>query len=1151
MRRGSAAARISAGDNELGDTDVRCTGGQHAGRELAVRIEVLGPLRVLDDAGGLVRVGGPRVRALLIALALDPGAVVPVPSLLRQLGDAGSSEAARGALQARLSRLRAALRGAGLPGDLVESHPAGYRLAITPADVDAAAFEALAAAGARALAAGDVAEAGTLLREALALWRGPALADVAEADFAVAPAARLERLRQAAQLDRIEADIATASASDAAGLATQLEALVAVDPLDERPRALQMRALYAAGRQAEALAVYEQARALLSDQLGVDPSPQLASVHLAVLRQTLHDGQPPASDTDTRSQRLPEPAAVAAPRNRMHAPLTSFVGRERDIEAVVRLLTAGRLVTLTGPGGAGKTRLATEAAMALTEERFGLVRIIELAPLGEAGEIPHALLAAFGIREAGLLGGGGYAGSGGRQPRAADPLGRLVTALADLRGVLVLDNCEHLVDDVATLADRILAGCPDARILATSREPLAIAGELLWPVPPLSVPPPVPPRAVGAPAAAADAEARTLSGYAAARLLADRASAARPGFEISEANAADVTRICRALDGMPLAIELAAARLRSLSLAELSARLSERLEGRFGLLTGGSRTATARHQTLRAVVDWSWELLSAAEQAVACQIAVFPGGATLAAAEEVCAGAASQPVLDSIRGLVDKSFLAIEDGGAEPRYRMLETIRAYCLDRLAADGQLEAARVRASGYYLGLAERAEPLLRTSAQRRWFNLLADEGDNIHAAVRFAVERGDQDTALAFCRALGWYWLLGGHQSDSGRLARAVLAMPYSAAAPRGRMTADMAAESRAICALIAASRDLDADLFGAARGQLTDALAAAQRAVTERLPHPIVSVGQAIVAMIDRDNERALNLIASHIDNEDPWVSAAASLMHSFFELSLGHVDVAAAGCERATAGFRAIGEVWGTAMGLLQQGEIAKLRGDDAAAIAALDEAAELGGELSAWEDLAQIYGSLAGMKIRTGDYEGASADLGRAERTARYHPEAEFYLRLIRAELEWQRGNPAEARRICRQMLTDISGKTATTWTPMRALVQARLGVLAGLDGDPAQGRELLRTAVAVVLETNDRPIAAMGLEGLAGIAAADGDAERAAELLGAADSVRGTVDYSSLDAPAARSAAREKLGQAGFDACYQRGHALSFEDAIALAAR
>jgi predicted ATPase/DNA-binding SARP family transcriptional activator len=1113
-----------------------------------VRIEVLGPLRVLDDAGRLVRVGGPRVRELLIALALEPGAVVPVASLLRKLDDGGSAEAARGALQARLSRLRAALRDAGLPGELVESHPAGYRLAITAADVDAAEFEVLAAAGARALAAGDAAEAAAQLREALALWRGPALTDVAEADFAAAPAARLERLRRAAELDRIEADVVTASASDATGLATQLETLVAADPLDERPRALQMRALYAAGRQAEALAVYEQARSLLSDQLGIDPSPQLASVHMAVLRQTLRDGQPPA-DTDKRSQH--QRSAVLAPRGRMHAPLTSFVGRERDIEEVVRLLTAGRLVTLTGPGGAGKTRLATEVAAALPEDRFGVVRIVELAPLSEAGEVPHAVLAALGIREAGLLAGGGYAaGPGARQPRAADPVGRLVSALADLRGMLVLDNCEHLVDDVAALADRVLGGCPDVRILATSREPLAITGELLWPVPPLPVPPPVSSAAAGAPSAtAAKAEAGSLSSFAAVRLLADRAVAARPGFEISDANAADVTRICRALDGMPLAIELAAARLRSLSLAELSARLSERLEGRFGLLTGGSRTATARHQTLRAVVDWSWELLRSAEQAVACRIAVFPGGATLAAVEEVCAGAADQPVLDSIRGLIDKSFLAIEDAGAEPRYRMLETIRAYCLDRLAADGQLDTARARTCGYLLGLAERAEPLLRTSAQRHWFNLLAEESDNIHAAVRFAVERGDQDTALAFCRALGWYWLLGGHQGDSGRLARAVLAMQGSGAALPARRSAGTAAESRAICALIAASRDVDADMFGAAKGQLTEALAAAQREAAGRLPHPIVSVGQSIVAMIDRDNERALSLIASHIGDEDPWVSAAASLMLSFFELSLGRVDVATAVCERAMAEFRAIGEVWGTAMGLLQQGEIAKLRGDNAAAIAALDQAAELGGGLSAWEDLAQIYGNLAAMKTRTGDYEGASADLRRAERTAQYHPESGFYLRLIRAELEWQRGDPAEARRICRQMLADISGKTATTWTPMRALVQTRLGVLAGLDGDPAQGRELLCTAVATVLETSDRPIAAMALEGLAGIAAADGDPERAAELLGAADSVRGTVDHSSLDAPAARSAAREKLGQAGFDACYQRGHALGFEDAIALA--
>jgi predicted ATPase/DNA-binding SARP family transcriptional activator len=1125
-----------------------------------VRIEVLGPLRVRDDAGQPVPVGGPRVRALLIALALEPGAVLPVGSLLRQLGGGGPAEAARGALQAQVSRLRAAFRRAGLPGELVESHPAGYRLAVTPADVDAPAFEALAGAGARALAAGDPAQAGAMLREALGLWRGPALADVAEADFAAGPAARLEQLRQAAVLDRIEADIATASASDAAALASELQPLAAADPLAERPRALQMRALYAAGRQAEALAVYQDTRALLAEQLGVDPSPQLTDVHLAVLRQTLRGGGPAAPGTDRSPQRLPTQAPATPARSRLRAPLTSFVGREREIGEVIKLLAEGRLVTLTGPGGAGKTRLATEVAAALPGEQRDQVRVIELAPLSEAGEVTHAALAAFGLREGGLLGGTGYA-AGARH--AADPLARLAAALGERRELLVLDNCEHLIDDAAALADRVLADCPQVRILATSREPLGITGEVLWPVPPLPVPPP--PASLQA---AAGSQQGAVSGYAAVRLLADRAVAARPGFEISAGNAADVARICRALDGMPLAIELAAARLRSLSVAELSARLSERIGDRFGLLTGGSRTATTRHQTLRAVVDWSWELLSDAEQAVACQIAVFPGGATLAAAEQVCAATADEPVLDSIRGLIDKSFLMIEDRGAgdgaaaqravggrapdaAPRYRMLETIRAYCLDRLAADGQLDASRMRMCRYFLGLAERAEPLLRTSAQRDWFNLLAAESDNIHSAVRLAVEQADQDTALAFCRALGWYWLLGGQQSDSGRLARDVLAMHESGAAAPARLSAGMAAEARAICALIAASRDLDADLFGAARGQLADALAAAQREVTGRLPHPIVSAGQAILAVNDRDHERALKLMASHIGDEDPWVSAAASLMHSFFAVSIGRVDVAAADCEQAMAGFRAVGEVWGTAMTLLQQGQIARLRGDSAAAIAALAEGVQLGGELTGWEDLAQIYGSLASMKIRTGDHEGASVDLERAERTARCHPEAEFYLRLLRAELEWQRGNPAEASWICRQMLAEISGKTATTWAPMRALVQVRLGVLAGLDAEPARGRELLRTALAAAVQTNDRPIAAMALEGLAGIAAADGDPGHAAELLGAADSVRGTIDHSSLDAPAARGAARERLGQAGFDAAYQRGRALSYEDAIALADR
>jgi predicted ATPase/DNA-binding SARP family transcriptional activator len=1115
-----------------------------------VRIEVLGPLRVHDDKGRPVRVGGPRVRALLIALALEPGRVVPVASLQRWLWDDDPPDGGRAALQALVSRLRAAFRDAGLPDALVESHAAGYRLGVAPEAVDATAFDALAGRGSRALADGDPVTAGGGLRQALGLWHGAALADMAGSESAAGTAARLEELRRAAILDRIEADLASASPSDAAALVAELQAVTAADPLAERPRALEMRALYLAGRQAQALAVYEQARDLLADRLGVDPSPQLADVHLGVLRQTLRDGQHAAGQEAALAGPGPE-----APAWLPHVPLTSFVGREHDVSRVHKLLAEGRLVTLTGPGGSGKTRLATVVGASAP----GAVSVIELAPLNEAEEVPRAVFAALGLREGGMLGGGrgrGIAGSRGEPgqagpvPHVSDPVGRLVTVLGSRQALLVLDNCEHVIEAAAQLADRVLAGCPGVRILATSREALGITGETVWPVLPLPVP---------APGADGTAE---IAGSAAVRLLRDRAAAVRPGFEVTAENAVDVARICRVLDGMPLAIELAAARLSSLSPAQLAERLSDR----FGLLTGGSRTAAARHKTLRGVVDWSWELLEPAERTLARRLSVFPGGATLSAAEQACAdGPALSParppdgelpvsaIIDTVRRLVDKSFLLVEepgDAGAEPRYRMLETVREYCIEQLEEAGEAIGARRQMCEYLLRLAGRADPMLRTAGQRRWFNALAAENENTHAALRWAIDCGDAGTAYAYARALGWYWVLNGQRGDSGALARGVLDMAHGgrAAAVCGRSSSDAPAEARAICAVVAATNDWAwaEDVRGSELGR---ALAEARREAGERPPHLIVTVGAALVAILTQDQEGALGLVAAHFTAADPWVRAGARLMHSFYAFNVGRMAEALDGCELALTGFREIGEVWGTAMTLMQRAEMARLRGDYAAAIGSLEEAVALGGGLSAWEDIAQLYGNLASMRTRAGDYARASADLDRAEESARAHGETDAYLRLLRAELAWQRGSLAEAWRLCEQLSAEMARQQAVSWHPLRALAQARLGTLALERGDTQQAAELLEAALATAVQVSDRPIIASVVEGLAGVAVRTGNAPRAAVLLGAADSIRGAVDHGSLDAPAARRVALEQLGSAALEESYRDGRSLSYDEAVALA--
>jgi len=536
-----------------------------------VRIGILGPLTVRDEQGAVIEIGGARLRTLLIRLALDAGRTVSADALVDAVWPQAPPAGAGNALQALVSRLRRALpepaRLAGVPG--------GYRLDPTGRDVDE--FERLATAGRRTP---DPARAAELLRAAL--WRGPALAEVADAEFARASALRLEELRLAATEDRIEAELRCGAA---AGAAAELTALTSRYPLRERPYGLLMRALSDLGRTGEAVRVYERLRRTLADELGADPSPELAGLHLALLRGD-------------------------RPRGNLRTGLTSFVGRDAELTRVTDLLTRARLVTLVGPGGAGKTRLAVEVGHTVRAAVPDGVWLVELAPVRDPAEVPSAVLEALRPARISLEG-----------FTARDPLDRLVAALDDRDQLLLLDNCEHLIAAAAHLAEQVLGACPGVRILATSREPLALTGEVLCPVGPLPLPP-------------AGASAAEASRFGAVRLFADRAAQVRPGFTVIDANIGEVGEICRRLDGLPLAIELAAARLRTLPLGQIAARLGDR----FRLLSGGSRTALPRHQTLHAVVDWSWELLDEAEQRLARRLSVFPDGATPEGAEIVCGG---------------------------------------------------------------------------------------------------------------------------------------------------------------------------------------------------------------------------------------------------------------------------------------------------------------------------------------------------------------------------------------------------------------------------------------------------------------------------------------------------------------------------------
>ncbi|MFE6942790.1 AfsR/SARP family transcriptional regulator [Streptomyces chartreusis] len=840
-----------------------------------VRYRILGTTQVLRPDGRPVPVGGARLRALLTVLALRAGRTVPVGLLVDEVwGDEPPADAT-GALQALVGRLRRALG-----ADAILSAEGGYRLAAAPDDIDLNRFERLVGEGTRALADGDPAKAAGVLDDALALWHGPALADLPDH---TAEAARQETRRLDALRTRHTAALALGHAEQSL---PELTALCDTHPLDEPLQALRLRALRDAGRTAEALAAYEDVRRLLADRLGSDPGPELRALHGELLRPTeegrgaatrpgstagaagagarasrgpyaphppgaagtagaphgesrgdgFHSGPDggataphgemygagspggpgggataphrqvhgedfpggpgggvtaphgdgygagsrggpgggatgphgdgygagfpggpgggvtaphgdgygdaspaapggratasharshadgsPAGPAHSTADPLGTPAA-APPAGNLRARLTSFVGRESDIDAIRGDLTAARLVTLLGPGGAGKTRLSQEAAERVRDGAPDGVWLAELAPVDDPAAVPEAVLTAVGARETVLYGAGAEAMRAGSD-RSDDPVERLAEHCGKRRMLLILDNCEHVVEAAARLVEELLERCPRLTVMATSREPLGVPGELLRPVDPLPEP-------------------------VALRLLADRGSAARPGFQVED-DPEGCAEICRRLDGLPLAIELAAARLRMLT----PRQIADRLDDRFRLLTSGSRTVLPRQQTLRAVVDWSWELLDEDEREVLRRLSVFAGGCDLAAAEAVCGPSA----LEALGSLVDKSLVvAAPSGDGEMRYRLLETVAEYAGERLDEAGQRAEAGRAHQTYYRELARTTDPLLRGPGQLAAVQRLEREYENLRTALRHAVAGREEQEALCMILSLAWYW-----------------------------------------------------------------------------------------------------------------------------------------------------------------------------------------------------------------------------------------------------------------------------------------------------------------------------------------------------------------------------------------------------------
>jgi len=625
---------------------------------------------------------------------------------------------------------------------------------VTAEELDLGRFKGLIAEARQLIAEGALHLASAKFREALGLWRGRALADFASHAFAVSEIDRLTELRLCAMEDRIEVDLALGRHADLAG---ELEKLVAEHPLRERLRGQLMLALYRSGRQAEASEVYQQTRELLVDQLGMEPGADLQQLLKRILNQD------PALDVKTRANRL----ASKLPRF-----ANAFVGRGREIDQLAQGLEASSMVTLTGPGGNGKTRLAVELSMKLAEHYPDGVVFVDLAPLNDESLIAGTIARALELRDDGVR----------------SPMEVIVACLNDKSVLLILDNCEHVLATAAATANAMLSQCRDLTILATSREALGVQGEAVWVVPSL-------------PTRSKESSVRkgNLDDGDSVELFRVRAEAAGSRSIVwDDAAIADAIRICHRLDGSPLAIELVAPRLRVMPLSDLLAGLDRQ----FGLLTTGARTDSPRHFSLEATVDWSYRLLSSSEQLLFARLAAFSGGFAPDAAEEVCADEdlPRRDVMPTLFSLVEKSLVRLSPSNrGAARYTMLESIREFSVNKQQASPVAGTVHLRHARYFAALALPTEATVKSRRQVEWLARLEEEHDNFRTAIEWSIHR-EPTLALEIVTRLDEFWTRRHIGEGMNWIARAV-----DAAAPSGELQA-RAMEVAGHLALLAGDQD---------------------------------------------------------------------------------------------------------------------------------------------------------------------------------------------------------------------------------------------------------------------------------------------------------------------------------------------------------
>lgn len=1016
-----------------------------------VEIQLFGPQRVTLRNAPFPRLRSRTSSWLLALLSLRLGREVSREWLATNLWPESEKEPALYNLRRCLADLRQAF---GPDADLLQT-PTRQTVCLTSEGVwvDAVAFDA-------AVALGDF----DSLEEAVALYRGSLLEGCTEEWTASERVPREQRYLGALQTLAERA----VSEDDPASAVRYLRLTVAANPLQEEYQRALMQALADCGDYAAVTHLYRDLRLLLHRDLNAAPAPQTQALYKRLMEQ--------AKRPSSLTALPPDPLPILS--RRLPVPVTSLIGREQDVEEVAGWLLKERLVTLVGTGGVGKTRLAIAVAERARNAFADGVWMVELAALTDTEIVPQVVAKTLGIPE----------------QSGSSALETLEAALASRSLLLILDNCEHLLDTCAGLSDRLLSCCPALRLLATSRQPLGITGERSYPVPTLSLP-------------LADSEQeKDLTGlleFSGVRLFVERSLAVKQEFRLTRQNVGAVCRVCHHLDGIPLAIELAAARMRSLTVEEIEAHLSDR----FTLLTGGSRTAAPRHQTLRALIDWSYVQLSEPEKTALIRMSVFAGEWTLEAAEKVC-GDGTVKIGNLMASLVDRSLIVHVERAGRSHYAMLESIRQYGAERLRASGEEPRIRTRHRDYYLALAEEAAPQLAGQTQSIWLARLEREHDNLRAALAWS--REEEAGAIAQLRmagALGRFWLARGFITE-GRT-------HLEAALTRTGMETRTAARANALYTsgyLI--SRQADT---AAAKARLEEALA-----IYRELDHR-----EGIA--------NALNGLGLTICSQGDFTTAIPLFMESL-EIQ------------------RATGNQGGIATTLNSLGLIAWYQGNYSEAKVRHEESLTIKRRLENRGGIAYSLNNLGLVALSLGDF-----------RTARLRMEESLTIRQELADrwgiadtlnylglIAWYQGDYLEAQArheesLALQQALGNKGGIANSLN--------NLGLVAAMQGDYPTARALMQNSLSLQQDLDDRFAIARSLEAISLLAARTGALERAARLWGTVEALRITID--SPSPPALKAVFHREVaplrdrpdGMAVFTAACEEGRKQTLEQAIAYA--